>query len=310
MPSALPEILGTPAAPLPRGRTQTRRAARALAVLAMIAVPFVLAEQGRSGGVVAGVALPALGVAEGVEIQPRTEPDHSPATAFAFEAASPFVASYGDAASALRAETCLTEAIYYEGALEPESGQRAIAQVVLNRVRHPAYPDSVCGVVFEGQHRSTGCQFTFTCDGSRARPPVPNLWARANRVAKAALGGAVEPDVGLSTHYHADYVTPYWSASLDPAGQIGRHMFYRWRGTNGQASSFTMRYSGKEPEIAAYTPRAAAGDESPAVMPGATQAGSIAEITATFDPAPPAPAATPFRARPLRLAKDAADGGK
>lgn len=310
MPSASPEISGTPVAPLTQRRLNALRAARMMAVLAVIAVPFVMAEQGRSGSVVAGGALPLLRGAAGTEFQSKTAPGALPAPEFAFERASPFVASYGDAASGLRAETCLTEAIYYEGALEPESGQRAIAQVVLNRVRHPAYPDSVCGVVFEGQHRSTGCQFTFTCDGSRSQPPVPSLWARANRVAKAALGGAVEPEVGLSTHYHADYVTPYWSASLDPSGQIGRHMFYRWRGTNGRASSFTMRYSGREPEIAAYSPRAAEGDESPAVTPAATQAKSIAEITATFDTAPPAPAATPFRARPLRLAKDAADGGR
>jgi spore germination cell wall hydrolase CwlJ-like protein len=310
MPSAPPEISGTPAAPLPRGRSQTLRAARTLAVLAVIAVPFVVAEQGRSGGVVAGVAFPSFGGAAGAELQPRTGQAAPSAPALAFEQASPFVASYGDAASALRAETCLTEAIYFEGALEPESGQRAIAQVVLNRVRHPAYPDSICGVVFEGQHRSTGCQFTFTCDGSRARPPVPSLWARANRIAKAALGGAVAPEVGLSTHYHADYVTPYWSASLDPSGQIGRHLFYRWRGTTGRASSFTMRYSGKEPEIAAYSPRAATAEESPADVPAAARAESVAEITGTFVPAPPAPAATPFRARPLRLATDAADGAK
>ena len=306
----------------PATTIRTRRAARAVGaamVLAALTVPVVPVEDGRTGGGAADFPRAAARMLAALEMQPQTAADTAPAGDFALAPASPFVASYGDAASALRAETCLTEAIYYEGALEPEAGQRAIAQVVLNRVRHPAYPDNVCGVVFQGQERATGCQFTFTCDGSRARPPVASLWARANRVAKAALGGAVAAEVGLSTHYHADYVAPYWSASLNPSGQIGRHVFYRWRGDNGEPGAFTTRYSGREPLIAAWTARPAAPDGalpgrgSDPVMRGLTTAAAAtdgAPEAATPDAAGPAPAPTPFRARPLPMAGKLADAAQ
>ena len=222
---------------------------------------------------------------------------------FAIAPAVPFVASYGDAASPRRAEDCLTEAIYYEGALEPEVGQRAIAQVVLNRVRHPEYPNSVCGVVFQGQHLSTGCQFTFTCDGSRARAPMPSLWRKANLVAKAALGGSVAKEVGLSTHYHADYVQPYWSHTLDQSGQIGRHIFYRWRGNAGRPEAFSSAYTGREPLVAQWAARDAERVDSAAaptmefVGEGSAAEGAGGVTLASARP----PAPTPFKARPLRL---------
>ena len=88
-------------------------------------------------------------------------------------AAQPFFAGKVDDATRARALDCLTSAIYYEAGQESTDGQRAVAQVVLNRVRHPAFPASVCGVVYEGSTRATGCQFTFTCDGSLARAPMP-----------------------------------------------------------------------------------------------------------------------------------------
>jgi hypothetical protein len=288
-------------------RKSRARAAYAVLGAALLAFPLVPAGHVIPGSAKARFAIPSLTPAAFTELQPESRGgDLSSAGEFALSPAPPFVASYSDPASALRAETCLTEAIYYEGALEPDNGQRAIAQVVLNRVRHPAYPDNVCGVVFEGQARSTGCQFTFTCDGSRARAPVPSLWARAHRIAKAALGGAVAPEVGLSTHYHADYVTPYWSASLDATGQIGRHKFYRWRGNNGQPAAFVMRYSGREPLIAAYTPPPAGSrqdDRQSATLPTATLAMPGGGETSTSAPALALaqPAAGPFKARPLRL---------
>lgn len=227
-------------------------------------------------------------------------------TQFAFDVAQPFHAAYADGTSPGRAETCLTEAIYYEGALEPLAGQRAIAQVVLNRLRHPEYPKTVCGVVFQGSHLSTGCQFTFTCDGSRGRAPDPVLWRRANLVAKAALGGMVAKEVGLATHYHADYVNPYWSSSLDRAGQIGRHIFYRWRGSAGQPEAFTDSYQGREPEIAEWTARAAAPAAAAATATAVSgQAVAAGEPAATASEAPvdnaPAAPAVPFKARPLML---------
>jgi spore germination cell wall hydrolase CwlJ-like protein len=107
-----------------------------------------------------------------------------------------------------RALTCLTQAVYYEAASEGVDGGRAVAQVVLNRMRHPGYPASVCGVVYQGADRPTGCQFTFTCDGSLLRAPVQALWARSRKIAEEALKGRVFATVGHATHYHADYVLP------------------------------------------------------------------------------------------------------
>ena len=146
----------------------------------------------------------------------------------------------------LRAEECLTQAIYYEAAIEPIEGMQAVAQTVLNRLRHPAYPKSVCGVVYQGSQRITGCQFSFTCDGSLARVPNEVLWERARGVAQKALGGFVIKSVGTATHYHADYVAPYWAPTLYKIHTIGRHIFYRWTGPWGLPPAFTGRYAGGE----------------------------------------------------------------
>lgn len=142
----------------------------------------------------------------------------------------------------LAALDCLSQAIYYEAASESEGGQRAVAQVVLNRVRHPAFPQSVCGVVYQGSHLSTGCQFTFTCDGSLARQPSIYGWARARRIALAALSGWVEEAVGTATHYHASFVVPYWAGSLDKIRTIGAHIFYMMPGRTGSRIAFNARY--------------------------------------------------------------------
>ena len=300
----------------PHGRTRSLHIAGAIAAAMVLALSFFAVQQGDPGSAAAALMqLPSVRPLNAGQTHSALG-ELTPA-AFAIDAAKPFVASYSDAASATRAENCLTQAIYYEGALEPERGQRAIAQVVLNRVRHPAFPDTVCGVVFQGQERLTGCQFTFTCDGSRARAPVPSIWRRANLIAKAALGGAVEADVGLATHYHADYVMPYWSASLDAAGQIGRHLFYSWKGGAGQPAAFSMRYAGREPLIADWTPRPvgpnAAGMQSIAAaaaggpitgafgVPGGVPGGAPGEVSAS------PPASVPFKARPLLLAPKTAD---
>lgn len=164
-------------------------------------------------------------------------------------AAVPFRFTPSSAESSTRALECLTAAIYYEAATEPADGQRAVAQVVLNRVRHPAYPDTVCGVVFQGAERSTGCQFTFTCDGSLARAPAASYWRRAGDIAKAALAGYVYKPVGWATHYHTNWVVPYWSSSLVKAANVGTHIFYRWEGGWGRAPAFANRYAGKEPVL-------------------------------------------------------------
>jgi exopolysaccharide biosynthesis WecB/TagA/CpsF family protein len=148
-----------------------------------------------------------------------------------------------------RALTCLAQAVYYEAASEGPDGERAVAQVVLNRMHHPGYPASICGVVYQGSDRPSGCQFTFTCDGSLLRTPVPVLWTRAHKIAEDALAGRVFAAVGHATHYHADYVLPYWADSLDKTVQIGRHIFYRLRSTLGEKNAFMQRYAGAEPEV-------------------------------------------------------------
>ena len=161
-----------------------------------------------------------------------------------------------------RAEQCLTAAIYYEAASEPDDGQRAVAQVVLNRVAHPSYPNTVCGVVYQGSERSTGCQFSFTCDGSLARVPSRFFWERARNVAVAALSGYVYTPVGLATHYHTFAVHPYWSPKLINVANIGAHRFFRFPGRAGEAATFRFAYLGGEP-MAAPHPRNAAVDLVP-----------------------------------------------
>lgn len=165
-------------------------------------------------------------------------------------AARPFGVSFATPVDRLRALECLTAAVYYEAATEPVDGQRAVAQVVLNRVRHPAYPRTVCGVVFQGSERATGCQFTFTCDGAIRRTPMAVLWARARKVAEEALAGKVYAPVGWATHYHTNWVVPYWSSSLTKLANVGTHIFYRWEGGWGRPPAFRFRAAGLEPQIA------------------------------------------------------------
>jgi len=159
--------------------------------------------------------------------------------------ASPFFGTGGT--NLTRAQDCLAQAIWYEAASESEAGQRAVAQVVLNRVKHPSWPSSVCGVVYQGSSRRTGCQFTFTCDGSLRRKASGSSWARAQNIAADALSGSVYEPIGHATHYHTLWVNPYWASSLDHVGTIGAHRFYRNRGAGGRKQAFTQSYTGVEP---------------------------------------------------------------
>ena len=208
----------------------------------------------------------------------------------------------GSVTDRVRAQQCLTMAIYYEAASEADAGQRAVAQVVLNRVAHPAYPDTICGVVFQGSERRTSCQFSFTCDGSLARKPAKMWWDRAASVARAALAGAVYAPVGLATHYHTVQVHPYWADSLDHVGTIGAHRFYRWRGAAGRALAFSDSYRGGEP-LPAPSPRRL--DPAPAADP--IQLARVYE--AAHDPLAIAAPAVPVRATPVYASEIEARGG-
>ena len=190
----------------------------------------------------------------------------------------------------MRSLDCLTQAIYYEAGNQSEDGMRAVAQVVLNRVRHPSWPNSVCGVVYQGPMRAGGgCQFTFTCDGSLARTAVPTLWARARQYAAEALAGRTFAPVGLSTFYHANYVFPSWAPRLVKTATIGAHIFYRLPGLAGAPGSFSDAYAGNEPVVrgSSYMARASRGIAMPA--------SSFAEAPA-FAPAPGYQAQAPARA--------------
>ena len=212
-------------------------------------------------------------------------------------AAKPFMLSASTPIDRERAIACLTSAIYYEAATEPLDGQRAVAQVVLNRVRHPAYPNSVCGVVYQGMERKTGCQFTFTCDGSLARVPMASYWSRARAVAEAALGGFVYNPVGWATHYHTDWVVPYWSSSLVKAAVVGTHIFYRWTGGWGTGPAFRNRYAGIEPDVNRLRIDAAAATAMAAAT-AALQAEAALTDIATDEQAAAAAAAAAGEAKP------------
>lgn len=129
-----------------------------------------------------------------------------------------------------RQHKCLSEAVYFEARGEPEVGQYAVAQVVMNRVRSVYYPNTICGVVYENRHLRNRCQFSFACDGIADRVGDQASWARAERVATAVLKeGYYLADVGTSTHYHADYVRPRWIRDMVKEQKLGRHIFYRVR---------------------------------------------------------------------------------
>lgn len=192
-----------------------------------------------------------------------------PFTAGRLHTAKPF-AFVGSNEDRTRALDCLATAVLYEAGHD-RSGQGAVAQVVLNRVRHASFPATVCGVVYQGSHRATGCQFTFTCDGSLRRQMPEHAWQQARRVASDALEGSVYPHVGLATHYHTDWVHPYWSPKLRKLAQVGTHLFFGWPGAWGGPRAFQRIYRGQETTLPAKL-------EQPQEGPSAQRAG-IATFT-------------------------------
>jgi spore germination cell wall hydrolase CwlJ-like protein len=128
----------------------------------------------------------------------------------------------------LAEENCLARAIYFEARSESVIGQMAVAKVILNRVKSPEYPNTICGVVYQGSQRRNSCQFSFACDGLPDDIKQPAAWANSKRVAQKALAGDAKVAAMLSgvTNYHADYVKPKWARSMRKAVKIGRHIFY------------------------------------------------------------------------------------
>lgn len=204
--------------------------------------------------------------------------------------AAPFTTRMAGTLDRDRALQCLTAAIYYEAASEPDAGQSAVAQVILNRVRHPAFPATVCGVVYQGSERA-GCQFSFACDGAMARIPSRAAWARAARHAAMALAGYVYAPVGLATHYHTYAVTPAWNRSLVLTDVVGAHLFHRWKGFWGTRAAFAQVYRGGEPLPGPHAPPAA-----PAVTPAATLIAAAAPLPVASAPVTRAPDMPPGHA--------------
>ncbi|MFC3208829.1 cell wall hydrolase [Aquamicrobium soli] len=128
-------------------------------------------------------------------------------------------------------QTCLANAIYFEARSESLRGQAAVAQVVLNRVRNPAYPGSICGVVYQNENWRNACQFSFACDGRKDRVESPRHYKIAQDIAMAVTAGKIFlPEVGSSTHYYASYVSPGWARTMKKMTKIGLHIFYRTYG--------------------------------------------------------------------------------
>ncbi|KTW02962.1 cell wall hydrolase [Sphingomonas sanguinis] len=205
-------------------------------------------------------------------------------------AARPFIYR-GSPEDKARALDCLAAGVLYEAG-DDAKGEQAVAQVVLNRLRHPAFPKTVCGVVFEGQKRPTGCQFTFSCDGALTKwQPPEAAWTRAREIATMALNGKVFRPVGHATHYHTDWVVPYWQASLDKVARVGSHLFFRWSGWWGTPPAFNRHLVPGEPVIehlAPFSPAHRAGtdasDEAGAALAeGAVATGTMAPLASEPD---------------------------
>ena len=185
-------------------------------------------------------------------------------------AAAPFLFK-GDAAARSQALNCLASAVYYEAGNQDVDGERAVAQVVLNRVRHPAFPASVCGVVYQGRPSSPVASSPSPATDRSTGGPIPRDGRAPSQVAQAALAGSVFGPVGWATHYHADYVVPYWASTMAKNAVVGAHLFYRWAGSWGQPAVFTKAYSGREPNAAGLRSAALA-----AVHVAPAQSGSLA----------------------------------
>jgi Cell Wall Hydrolase len=161
-----------------------------------------------------GESIAAKGVVTGVEQRPKSPAERLGLTG----------------KSLAKAQKCLANAVYFEARGEPVRGQIAVAQVVMNRVFSPFYPDNVCGVVYQGASHHLACQFTFACDGVPDVVTEPEAWLRAKRIAHDMLAGKLwMPQVAKATHYHAYWVHPDWVAEMKKISHIGAHTFYRPR---------------------------------------------------------------------------------
>ena|GEM_PF-333296 len=183
----------------------------------------------------------------------------------------------GNALESSRELECLADAVYYEARGETPSGQAAVAQVVMNRVRHPAFPKSICGVVFQGAVNRTGCQFSFACDGSMRRARDIGAWARARKVASRTLAGTMPSEVGSATHFHTINVSPGWGPRLLRVAQVGMHIFYRFG--RGGSSSFAPSRLPTVDDIAPSEIASLTADGRPPVVYAASAIGRLEQVS-------------------------------
>jgi hypothetical protein len=199
----------------------------------------------------------------------------------AFQPSSPF--QFPDVSGSQRDLDCLTAAVYYEARGEAVAGQAAVAQVVLNRVRHPAFPKTVCGVVYQGVGSGT-CQFSFACDGSADRQREAAAWTRARRIAQQALDGYVMAGVGHATHFHLVTLSVPWGGQMVRVAQVGQHVFYAFGGHRIFSPSRAVAVSAPD-----------APPPGPSADSGALQ---VVATPASLTPAPIKPAAEVSAASP------------
>lgn len=250
---------GTQSAPRLRRGLGLMAALLAAGVLLVVLLAWPAVRSPREGGEAVTTATPLAALpARASDAPVLAAPTTAPADARSRNLAAPFLpdqrapaASFrftGSAQDRARAADCLALAALAEAGND-DAGQRAVIQVVLNRVRHPAFARTVCGVVFEGSQRQSGCQFTFTCDGSLDRRYSEASRAAALQRAQEALGGRVFDPVGIATHYHTDWVYPWWSPKLLKIAQVQTHLFFRWPGYWGSGKAASMAYRGGEPDV-------------------------------------------------------------
>ena len=239
------------------------------------------------------IAAPAAGVTGTIDLPDLPIPAGATLDA-GIVPARPFSMAPASALDRDRALQCLTAAIYYEAASEPDAGQQAVAQVILNRARHPAFPGTVCGVVYQGSEHA-GCQFSFACDGAMTRVPARGAWVRAARAAGMALAGYVYAPVGLATHYHTYAVTPAWNRSMVMTDVVGAHFFHRWKGYWGTSAAFNQRYAGGEPVPGPHMSVQPIAPPTPQMIAAAT-AGAVSV------PVPATVVATVAQAKPVTQA--------
>ncbi|MGE0046030.1 MAG: cell wall hydrolase [Hyphomonadaceae bacterium] len=211
-----------------------------------------------------------------------------------FQAAPAAPSTRGPDALNQRELHCLSEAIYFEARSESYRGQVAVAEVVMNRVRSSAYPNSICGVVYQGHQRATGCQFTFTCDGSLGHRPRGRAWERAQNIAAQVMLGYTRSVTGRATHYHTHAVNPVWNAMLVRTVSVGDHVFYRFPNRAERAALLQTaagRRAQRATEAAIELEAAAAADAAtPAAVEQAAPRGRVQGVIPATPEAEAAPA--------------------